>query len=256
MRGLKGKVILVAGGATGIGAATAARLHEEGARLMIGDRNEAALNETAARLTAKGGEVTAQVFDMADEGSIKELVAACVARYGGIDGLVVTVADLSLETLGRDAPLEAMDAAIWERTLKVNLVGHAILFREVLPCLRRSGGGAIATTSSGSACMGMPEMPAYAASKAGLQALVRHTAAIGGADNIRCNAIAPGIVLTEGGKVNMTDEMVEHAQAIQFLPRIGEPSDIASVFAFLVSDDAAWITGQTISVNAGAALRD
>lgn len=256
MRGLKGRVFIVAGGANGIGAAIVARLADEGAAVLVGDLNETALRATVARLRDKGGDVEGLAFDMADEASIETLVARAIAWKGKLNGLAITVADLSVVTLGHDVEVARMDAAIWERTLRVNLIGSGLLMRAVLPHLKAVGGGAIVSTSSSSAFMGSHEMPAYAASKSGLHALVRHTARVGGPDKIRCNGIAPGLVLTPGARVNLTPETELRALGELMLPRLGEPEDLASAYAFLLSDDSSWMTGQIIAVNGGSHMRD
>jgi NAD(P)-dependent dehydrogenase (short-subunit alcohol dehydrogenase family) len=256
MNGLKNRRILIGGGATGIGAALASRLVGEGARVVVGDINVTALNALIASLPSSPGRAVGQPFDMADAASIESLVATCVQQFGGIDGVAIPAADLSAATLGNDADISSMDPLIWERTMKVNLIGHALLIRAALPHLIAAGGGSIVTVSSGAAFSGSDTMPAYAASKAGLHALTRHVARIGGKNNIRCNAVAPGLVMTDGARVNMSEEMITLAKRNNALPRLGESGDLASALAFLLSDDSSWITGQVLSVNGGFAFRD
>lgn len=256
MKGLSGKRIIIGGGATGIGASLASRLTDEGARLVVGDINAAALHRAVSELVAKGGSAFAMVFDLADEGSIAGLVRRCLDEFGGLDGLAIPGADLSAATLGNDLDILAMDPRIWERTLKVNLLGHALLMRAAIPHMISAGGGSIVTVSSGAAYSGADTMPAYAASKAGLHALTRHVARVCGKDNIRCNAVAPGLVMTEGARVNMTEEMIALAKSTNALPRVGEADDLASAIAFLLSEESSWITGQVLSVNGGFAFRD
>jgi NAD(P)-dependent dehydrogenase (short-subunit alcohol dehydrogenase family) len=149
-----------------------------------------------------------------------------------------------------------MDIAIWERTFSVNLIGHALLMRAAIPHLQKAGGGAIVAVSSGAAHAGAAEMPAYAASKAGLQALVRHVARLEGKHNIRCNGVAPGLVMTEGVKVNLTEDIRKFVLATVALPRLGEPDDIAAALTFFLSDESRWISGQVLSVNGGQTFRD
>jgi NAD(P)-dependent dehydrogenase (short-subunit alcohol dehydrogenase family) len=256
MRGLKDKRIIIGGGGTGIGAALAARLVAEGAKVVVGDVNEPALKSSVARLTANGGKALGVVFDLADEASIGRLVKRCVEEFGGVDGLAIPGADLSAATLGNDRDILGMDPKIWTRTLQVNLLGHALLMRAAIPHIAAAGGGSIVTVSSGSAYAGSEFMPAYAASKAGLHALARHVARLCGPDKIRCNAIAPGLVMTEGARVNMTEEMIATSVRTNALPRHGDAEDLASTLAFLLSDESAWITGQVISVNGGSHFRD
>jgi NAD(P)-dependent dehydrogenase (short-subunit alcohol dehydrogenase family) len=252
MRGLKGKRFIVGGGATGIGASLAMRLADEGAQVLVGDINLPALDA----LKAERDGILVQHFDLSEDGSAEKLVTRAVEAFGGLDGVAITGADLSKEIMGNDHALPDMVVAIWERTLRVNLIGHALLMRAAIPHLKTAGGGAIVSVSSAAATDGLPELPAYAASKAGLQALVRHVATLHGADKIRCNAVSPGLVETPGAMVNMTELMRERVLATLPLPRFGQPEDLAAMLAFLLSDDAAWITGQTYHVNGGMGYRD
>ncbi|MFK0156608.1 SDR family NAD(P)-dependent oxidoreductase [Streptomyces sp. NPDC090493] len=253
MRGLRGKRIIIAGGATGIGAATAERLAEEGASVMVGDINVAGAESTVKRITEAGGNAIAAEFDLGNENSIQELVAATVTEFGGVDGLCNVGADLSEPTLGRDTDLLAMDPAVWRRTHEVNLLGYALTCRSVLPYLLDQGGGAIVNTSSNAAWIGEPERPAYAASKAGINALTRHIASRWGKEGIRCNAVAPGLVL---GDKPQGDYVPPAYLQVTRSPRPGEPADLAATVAFLLSDDAAWVSGQVWSVCGGMSLRD
>ena len=256
MRGLKGRRIVVASGAMGIGAATATRLAAEGARLTVGDINDAALARTVAAIDAGGGTACAVHYDLADAASIRELVAACVRSYGGIDGLVAVGADVGTATLPRDVEVTAMEVPIWERTLQVNLIGHALLMQAALPAMVSQRDGAIVSISSAAAYHGDATMPAYSASKAGLHALVRHVARRWGKDNIRCNAVAPGLVLTGPARAALSEEALDEARRQLPLPRLGEPEDIAATIAFLLSADAEWITGQVFGVNGGHTFRE
>jgi NAD(P)-dependent dehydrogenase (short-subunit alcohol dehydrogenase family) len=239
-----------------MGAALAVQLVAAGGRVLVGDINENGLKKLSAQFEGKAGKGLVMVFDLADSTSIGRLVARCVEEFGGVDGVAIPGADLSKETLGKDIAILDMDVGTWERTLKVNLIGHALLMKAVIPNMQKAGGGAIVAVSSGAACMGMDTMPAYAASKAGLQALVRHVARAYGKDKIRCNGVAPGLVQTEGAKTNMTQEMIEHAAKNIPLPRFGEADDLASAMAFLLSDESSWISGQVLTVNGGQVFRD
>jgi NAD(P)-dependent dehydrogenase (short-subunit alcohol dehydrogenase family) len=256
MRGLQGKRIIIGGGATGMGAALALRLVAEGAKVVVGDINEAGLKLLASEFHAGPGKGIVMVFDLADEASIRLLVRRCVEELGGIDGVAISGADLTKATLGNDRTVLDMDRKIWERTLQVNLIGHALLMRESIPHMIKAGGGSIVSISSADAYLGLDEVPAYSASKAGLHALVRHTARLVGKHNIRVNGVAPGLVLTEGAKVNLSKESLELVLNNITLTRLGETEDISSAMAFLLSDESAWITGQVLSVNGGMAFRD
>ncbi|MBB2911291.1 NAD(P)-dependent dehydrogenase (short-subunit alcohol dehydrogenase family) [Streptosporangium becharense] len=256
MRGLTGKRIVICGGATGIGAATAVRLAEEGCRVLIGDVNVAGAEETAGRIIAAGGTALAAGFDLSDEASVRTLMDRAVSDLGGVNGLFNVGADLSPGTIGHDGDLSAMDAAVWRRTLEVNLIGYAHSCRAVIPLLLERGGGAIVNTSSNAAFVGEPLRPAYAASKAGVNALTRHVASRWGKKGIRCNGVSPGMVLSETGMTHMSEEFLAAGLVGTRSTRLGRPSDLAAVVAFLLSDDAEWINGQTWSIDGGGSLRD
>jgi NAD(P)-dependent dehydrogenase (short-subunit alcohol dehydrogenase family) len=251
MRGLKGKAVVVAGGG-GIGAATVERLIEGGARVLVGDLDGTHAEELAARMRAAGGDCHGMRCDIADEVSVNALVEAAVTRFGGIDALHANAADLRAiheDSNVLDEPLEVFD-----RTIRVNLRGHWLCTRAALPRLLARGGGSLIYTSSGAACMGEPVRPAYAVSKAGIEALMRHVASGWGKQGIRANAVAPGLVITPQIRDTIPEEFRQVVLRGSRHTRLGEPADIASMVAFLVSDEAAWITGQVLGVNGGAVI--
>jgi NAD(P)-dependent dehydrogenase (short-subunit alcohol dehydrogenase family) len=256
MKGIKGKRIIIGGGATGMGAALAERAAAEGARVVVGDINQPALEALVDGIVKKGGDAIAVVFDLADAKSIDNLVATCVSKFGGVDGVAIPGADLSPATLGNDLDILHMDADIWRRTLEVNLLGHVQLMRAAIPHMIAAGGGGIVSVSSAAAHYGHKHVPAYAASKAGLHAVIRHVSRLCGKDKIRCNAVAPGLVATKTAKSGVAAERFKTALNEYTSHRLGEPEDLAAAMLFLLSDDSAWITGQVISVNGGYTLRE
>jgi len=253
MRGLKDKRYVIGGGATGLGAALARRLVEEGARVMVGDINAAGLEALAA---STNGAILTEAADLSEPEPVDRLIARAAKDLGGIDGLAITVADLSKNTMGRDYDLANFLPEVWERTMRVNVIGHALLIKAAIPHLKAAGGGSIVTITSGAAYAGNANIPAYGASKAALHAVVRSAANLLGRDFIRCNGVAPGFIQTDGAMINVTPEWRDSIIASQPLPKPGMPDDIASVMAFLLSDDAGLITGQVIAVNAGTYQRD
>lgn len=252
MKDLHNKVILVCGGASGIGASTVRRLCEEGAQVGIGDLNIAAATALANELRGAGAEVVAWQYDQADEASITALVTAAMAHFGRLDGVFANVADLHI--IHEDGDLLSNDSALWTRTLQVNVTGTAMLLRAALPHLLAQGSGALVLTSSDAGVVGEPERPAYAASKAAVNSLCRHVAHKWGKQGIRCNVVSPGFVLTLQLDENMSQEMKDWALKGSRSTRHGQPADIAAAVAFLLSDDAQWVNGQVWRVNGGVSF--
>lgn len=253
MRGLSGKCFVVAGGGSGIGAATAVRLASHGARVLVGDHRAEKAHTVAAEIRAAGGMAHGHGFDIVEEDSVRGLVAAAIELHGGLDGIHVNAADLDAVLHDGDAvdvPLQVVD-----RTLAVNLRGHLLCTRHAVPALLARGGGTIVYTSSGAAFMGEPARVAYAMSKNGLHALLRHVASRWGRQGIRANAVAPGLVLTDAVRRAMDEDARAQVLAITRSPRLGTPEDIAAAVSFLLSDDGAWINGQVLSVDGGVTLR-
>ena len=249
MKNLQDKAILVCGGATGIGAATARRLSEEGARIGIGDSNIAGAESLVAELNTAGAEAAAWYYDQSDEATINTLVAIAAKHFGRLDGLFANVADLQAVMV--DGDILSNDSALWERTLGVNVIGTAMLLRAVLPHMLEHERGAIVLTSSDAAIAGEAERPAYAASKAGVNSLCRHIASKWGRKGIRCNTVSPGFVLTEQLDANMSQEMKDWMLKGSRSTRHGAPEDIAGAVTFLLSDDGEWVNGQSWRVNGG-----
>jgi len=251
--------MVVAGGGTGKsgpgnGAATALRLAEEGARVVVGDLDATAAETTASMIADGGGTAEALAFDIAEEQSVHELVELAVSTYGGVDGLHVSAADMSRETLGRDSETDAVTIPldVWQRTLDVNLTGFLLCVKATVPRLLERGGGAIVNTISDAAFVGEPIRVGYATTKAALTAVTRHVASAWGTEGIRCNSIAPGLIAR--------DDAMEPTLADRYGPmprsrRFGRPADIAAAAAFLLSDDGEWVNGQVWSVNGGHVLR-
>jgi NAD(P)-dependent dehydrogenase (short-subunit alcohol dehydrogenase family) len=256
MRGLNGKRIVVAGGSTGIGAAVAVRLAEEGAKVIVGSTNMERLSATVGKITAVGGVAKAVQFDFADAESCQNLIEACVKTYGGVDGLANVGADLSHPSVSEGKDLLNSPEEHWLRQFDCNFMGYTRTVRAVLPHLLSQKNGSIVNTSSNSAHMGEKVRPAYAAAKASIHAMTRHVARRWGVDNVRCNAVSPGLVLVEKMKANVPPEMLKKMASGIPLGRGGEPSELAATYAFLLSDDAAWITGQVFSVNGGMLFRE
>jgi NAD(P)-dependent dehydrogenase (short-subunit alcohol dehydrogenase family) len=256
MKGLKGKRIVVASGATGIGAATAVRLGEEGVKLTVGDINEPGVRATVERIKQAGGTADAIRYDLADRASIENMIETHVGTYGGLDALVCVGANIGAAQAEAGTDLLAMDPDNWERAFSVTITGNGLAMRAAIPHLLKAGGGAIALVTSAAAHAGYAHGPAYGTSKSAQHALIRHVARRWGKENIRCNGIAPGWVLTEVMLEKVEKKVLDGVLEAVPSPRLGTPQDMAALLAFLVSDDASWINGQIIGINGGEFLRD
>lgn len=254
LRGLADKVAVVVGGATGLGAATAARLGEEGCRVVIGDVAVDTAERTAARIAAAGGTAAHVAFDLSDPASVARLMDSAATTYGGVDLLFNVGADMG--TIRADTDVVDIDFDVWDRVMAVNLRGYVAAMKYAIPAMLKRGGGAIVNMSSAAAFQGEPARPAYATAKAGIGALTRHVASRWGKEGIRCNAVAPGFTATEAIRsVAQWPEL--QAAALKRIrgPRVGDPGDVAALVAFLLSAEGEWINGQVVNIDGGTVLR-
>lgn len=191
---LAGKVAVVTGGAGGIGVATVEALATAGADVVLADVAEAPARAAAEELAAKGLSVVGRSVDIASEASVENLVDFTVDTFGGIDVLDNNAALTS--AIRQDRDVVSMSVELWDQVLAVNLRGPMLLCKHTVPVMIERGGGSIINITSGQALSGDRVMVAYGSSKGGLVALTRFVAAAYGADGIRCNAVAPGLVRT------------------------------------------------------------
>ncbi|WP_328394787.1 SDR family NAD(P)-dependent oxidoreductase [Nocardia sp. NBC_00416] len=249
-----GRVAVVAGGATGLGAATALRLGAQGYRVVVGDLRESEAAATVETITAAGGTAVAAGFDLADPESVGALFRSATDRFGGVDALFNVGADM--RTLRYDTDIVDIDLEIWDRVMAVSVRGYLTTMKNAIPLMVARGGGAIVNMSSAAAFQGEPTRPAYATSKAGIGALTRHVATRWGREGIRCNAVAPGFTATETIRsAPQWPDLEKAALARMHSPRVGEPADVAALVAFLLSAEGAWINGQIINIDGGTILR-
>ncbi len=246
MNGLKDKVAIVTAAAGGgIGKATATRFAEEGAIVVVTDSHERRTNETVEALNARfPGRVDGHALDVSSRDNIDRVVSAVLQKRGRVD---ILVNNAGINVLGKVDELKPDD---WSRVLEVNLSGAFHLIRAVLPAMKKQRSGAIVNVSSVAAwwAIGGSDAP-YASAKAGMLALTRTVASEVGPDGIRCNAVAPGIILTKWVEKNMTGIAREADRTP--MRRLGKPEDIAAAIAFLASDDASFITGEALTVSGG-----
>lgn len=252
MRGLSGKVGIVAGGGRGIGAATARRLANEGAHVVIGDLMGDWAKEVADGIRSDGGNAVGMDLDGTSAESQSAIVAFALEQFGGLDFYHSNLAG------GTEGDVDALNCPVevLEKSFAINTKSHFLATQAALPRIIERGGGAMIYTSSGAATGGAPWQVAYPMTKNAIHALARHVASKFGKQGIRANVICPGLVLTEAVRQHLTDEYVERGlKAIPHM-RLGQPEDIAAAVTFLASDDGAWVNGQVWHVNGGAQMRD
>jgi NAD(P)-dependent dehydrogenase (short-subunit alcohol dehydrogenase family) len=244
---LNGKVVLVTGGNNGIGLGMAGGLAQAGANLVIWGRNEARNNEALEVLRSHGSEALALSVDVADEEAVVEAFDQTVEAFGHVDGVFANAGVGALAT-----PFDQMTTAEWRHIFNVNMDGVFWTFREAVKHMKPRGTGSLVVTSSVSADMGFPRGEHYAATKAGVRAVIQGLAVEYGKYGIRANAIAPGWVVT-----GMTDGFIESDRfEMNVKPRIpagrwGRPGDFSGIAVYLASDASAWHTGDTITIDGG-----
>jgi NAD(P)-dependent dehydrogenase (short-subunit alcohol dehydrogenase family) len=248
---LAGKVAIVTGGGSGIGAVSAQLLASRGAKVAVAGRRVAELGNTVAAITRAGGSAIAVETDVAEDISVAALVTATVAAFGRLDLVHGNAALTDPAGMGRDMLIADLDVATWDRTLAVNLRGSALLAKYSIPHLLAAGGGAIVFSGSAKGAQGDIEYPAYGASKAGLESLSRYIATQYGKQGLRCNVVAIGLVMTEALDTNMPAAVQKLLLEHHLTPALGRAEDIARAVAFLLSDEACFITGATIPVDGG-----
>jgi NAD(P)-dependent dehydrogenase (short-subunit alcohol dehydrogenase family) len=244
MRRFEGHGVLITGAARGIGAATARRLAEEGAQVLVTDVDLAEAEKTAAVIREQGARAEAFLCDVGERPSVEAAVAYAVDTFGSLDVLVNNAYGCT-----PDAPLfEDEPDEVWARDLDLTLTGAYRCSRAALPHLVASGRGAIVSIGSVNGLQDFGNH-AYSAAKAGLVSLTRTLAGHAAPRGVRVNLVAPGTVRTGGWGSREADLQV--AGGLYPLGRVGEPEDIAAAVAFLASRDAAWITGTTLCVDGG-----
>jgi 3-oxoacyl-[acyl-carrier protein] reductase len=243
---LLGRVILVTGSSRGIGAEVAVKAAAEGARVAVHyQRSTDGAARSVARVRELGAEAEAFPADLADGDQAEALVAAVLARFGRVDGLVNNAGTTLV------GPFLEIDPADWERVLRTDLTAAFHTCRAVLPSMVERGGGSIVNIASRLGQIGVTETAAYSAAKAGLIGLTRALATEFGPRGIRVNAVAPGVTVTE-----MTADLVDSEEGrrrLRSMPlgRFGRADEVADAVVFLLTDASSLFLGQTLNPNAG-----
>jgi len=249
---LAGQSVPVTGAASGMGRATTTRLVDEGAVVTAVDVDEAGLDETVKLASNAGGETIACTADVSREGDVVAAVDAAVDAYGGLAGIVTCAGIFHPGDLKPAADVTLDD---FLHVIGVNLAGTFLALKYALPHLVTGGGGSIVTIASTAALRGHGFGSGYTASKGGVDALTRLVATQYGHQGVRANCICPGGIDTPmtAGRF-LTPGATEMFEKRVPLARVGQPEEIASVAAFLLSDDAAYLSGQTVAVDGASTI--
>jgi len=248
---LDGKVAQVTAAGAGIGRSSAIMLALAGASVMVSDLDADTAERTAAEIRAAGGTARSLRLDIGEETDIAAGIAATVDAFGGLDILHNNASDTRMVTMLADRDVCSMDTALWDHILRVNLRGTMLCCKYGIPEMFRRGGGSIINTASLGGMLGMDALSGYAAAKAGVIQLTRSVATQYGKHGIRCNAIAPGVILTDTARGLYNNEQLQTVLGDNLTPYIGAPEDIASAVLFLASDQSRYITGHVLPVDGG-----
>jgi len=247
MNRLAGKVALITGGNAGIGEAVAKLFAHEGASVVITGRRKDELDRVAADIQNDKGTVLAVAGSVTDESHIRSAVAEAVRHFNGLD---ILVNNAGIGDFGKR--IHETDDETWSRVLDVNLTGVFRMTRAAIPAMLARGRGSIVNISSIASLVGIPLLPAYAASKGALDSLTRSIAVDYAKDGIRCNVVNPGLIATPMAAPLMSnpeqlDPILDHYP----IRRPGKPEEVANMVLYLASDESAWVTGGTFTVDGG-----
>jgi len=247
MTSLKDKVAIVTGGGTGIGAATALRLAEEGANVAVCGRRIGPLESIVSEIENKGGQALAIVCDIADESQVDTTISAVVSQFGGLDILVNNA------TLLEAGLIDGHTTESWHKNFSVTVDGTLFMMRAAYPHLAKNR-GSVVNVSSIVGSQGTPYMTGYAAAKGAVNSMTRNAAIEWASAGVRCNAVVPGAIMTDPTKAILPDEQAQaYMESLIPMRRIGDPVEVANAIVFLASPLASYITGVLLPVDGGRA---
>lgn len=249
---LEGKAGLVTGAGRGIGRSIAQQMAAEGAKVLVSDIDADSAAETAALISAAGGEAESMVCDIADEAAVKRMVDTVVERWGKLD-----IACNSAALSRNEGPIHSFALEHFEQTVTYCLTGAMLCMKHEIAAMLPAGSGAIVNISSNASLRGQANNAPYAAAKSGVNTLTQSGAAEYSGKGIRINAVSPGVIHTPGLDKLFSEnpKMAAILSKVAVMGRLGEPDEIAHAVVFLLSDRASFITGQILSVDGGAAIR-
>ena len=250
MKEFEGKTAIVTGAAQGIGESTAMLLAKKGAAVAVVDKNVQGAEEVVARIEGLGSEGLAIQADVTNVDEIQASVETTVSTLGRLDVLVNNASDIA-EVIMQDLDVVSTDLECWDRSYAVNLRAPAAACKFAIPHMIESGGGSIINISSVNALAGDLVRCAYSATKAGLIMLSKSVATQFGHQGLRCNAVCPGLVLSPPAFAQENEPFLKIVDDSILTPHRGKPTDLANLIVFLASDEAAYVTGQTIAADGG-----
>jgi NAD(P)-dependent dehydrogenase (short-subunit alcohol dehydrogenase family) len=248
---LAGKVAIVTGSGTGLGAECCRVMAAQGAKAVVADINLETAKGVAKEIVDAGGEAMAVHVDVSSEDMIRKMVDEVIARYGRIDVLYNNAAIQTPAQRSKDLDVVNVDIDAWDRAMDVNVRGAMLCCKHIVPHMLKQGSGSIIHASSGFGAQGDLTLTSYAASKAALIALSRSVATQYGKQGIRSNSIQIGLVLGDNAIHTLSQALKDILVDNHLTPALGQPRQIADVIAFLASDESSFITGANIPVDGG-----